>query len=299
MARRLTTLALLTLATAAVVAASGWARGDESVDLGTAKGLNYRVTPFENFAGAGFSSFASCAEGAAAVSGGVDIVASGAEGRMGETKPILGDDFRRRHGSEGATGWRTSASDLSGGPKDINFFAVCKASGAGGIKYRRLKRSYDPGEEKTVKARCPDGYRVIGGGLESPNPVVVATAPFDAGDQDQKPDDGWRVRAVNAFGLEQTLRAHAVCRKAGAWDLSYESENVAITGGTTLPASATCPSGGAITGGGAKVKPGPGSGRVFEMYPAGGTPPREDWHVGITNPSMPQITATVYAICRV
>jgi hypothetical protein len=232
------------------------------------------------------------------VSGGVDIEGSGAQGRMGESRPILGDDLRRAS-TDGATGWRTSASDLTGGSKDIDFYAICKESGAGGLKYRKEKRNFAPAKTKTAKARCPDGYRVIGGGLQSANPVVLATAPFDAGDPDSKPDDGWRIRATNASAQPQELIAHAVCRAAGAWQLSYRSVSESVSGGTTDGTTRSCPAGAAVTGGGVRIDAGPGAARLFEMFPAGGAPPQQAWFGAITNLSMGSISATVHAICRV
>jgi hypothetical protein len=271
--------------------------GETGTDLGSSAGINYRVAAFPDFVGPSFSSFVNCLPGDVAISGGIEIGGLPAEGRMGSSaRGAPGLDGTRRT-------WRTTGHNLVAGTKDMNFYGVCKESGKKGIRFASGKRKgVDPGEKGTAKARCPDGYRVIGGGIISVDPIVLATVPFDGGDSDAKPDDGWKASAVNNQGVARAVRAQAICRKARAWDLAYHRAEVAINGNSSITASQLC-SGGVVTGGGAEIVGPAGTGRLFSSFPFDdadmGFMPSEGWLATVTNLTGTQQSGSVHAICKV
>jgi hypothetical protein len=61
-----------------------------------------------------------------------------------------------------------------------------------------LKHRYESrvifGPVTTLKAKCPKGTRVLGGGFSRYPTDLLASAPFDGKDGDDAPDDGWRVK---------------------------------------------------------------------------------------------------------
>ena len=308
--RRAGRLAVVLAAAAALVCASAsvaLARGgEEGTDLGSAHGLNYRVSQSDDFMGSGFNSFVSCVGNDSAVAGGVEMSGTGLQGRMGSSQPEpKGGGFAHAKGggfAHGAGDWRSTATDLTQPQTDIGFYAVCKKSGADGLKYRTRTRSVKPAAEKTVKAPCPDGYQVIGGGLVSADPVVVGTVPFDSGDGNAKQDDGWKVRVVSDYGLKTDVDAIAVCLESGTWDLAYEdggaNHNIFLDPNSTLLFERPCDVGDSVIGGGGEILGPATNGRIHESYPGSVMPPDGGWSVGLTNMTASTVTGRAYAICR-
>lgn len=146
--------------------------GDEGDDLGTVAGLNYRVNVSDDFVGSGLSSFVVCLDGDRPIAGGIDLEGSGATGRMGSTNPSKEGDFRL---------WRSAGFNLAGGTKDMSFFGICRQAQARVMKFRAATRAFNPGKRRTVKAACPEGFRVVGGGIgrrtrSSPPPCRTTAA---------------------------------------------------------------------------------------------------------------------------
>ena len=275
------------------------ARGGETgTDLGSAHGLNYRVNQADDFMGTGFNSFVSCVGNDSAVAGGVQMSGTGLQGRMGSSHPeTKGAGF-----AHGALDWRSTATDLTQPSTDIGFYAVCRKSGAEGLKYRTRTRSVKPGAEKTVKAPCPDGKRVIGGGLISADPVVLATVPFDGGDGDAKQDDGWKARVISEFGIKTDLRVISVCLEAGVWDLAYmdggANHNIFLTPNSTVDFGRSCGVDDSVIGGGAEILGPATNGRIHDSFPGAAEPPDGGWSAGLTNMTASTVTGRAYAICR-
>jgi hypothetical protein len=280
--------AVVLVAFAPVPAAHAGGPGD---DLGSVAGINYRGKLSADFPVGGFDSFAGCVDDSVVIGGGGDIEGLGTQGRLRAT-------YRSVNGFS-PNSWRTALVNLSGGTKDMSFFAICKESGKRGLKYVTAKRKFEPGQRRSVKAKCPDGYRVLGGGIYSVDPIVTTTAPFDGKDDDSKPDDGWKATAVNNHALEQKLEAQAVCRKSGTWQLAYKSTGVGAAGNTTASAGVLCIEG-TVVGGGASINGPKGDVRLQESYPkdSGGADTPDGWSAGLTNLGADQASGAVHAICK-
>ena len=268
--------------------------GDASDDLGNAGGMNYRANIAEDFVGSGYNSFVNCLEGDRPISGGVDLGNSATASRMGGTYPVDEDGFI----------WRSAGYNLVGGMMDLSFFGICRESDPSMMKFRSATKSFNPDKKRTVRVACPDGFRAIGGGIEAANPLVAATVPYDAGDPDKKPDDGWRATAVNAFGAKADLTAHVSCRKAESWDLKYKSEGFSVGDTASAAASTICQPGAAVTGGGTAIAGPGGSVRVHETFPVDfgdveNTTPEDGWQGNVRNDGMSSAQAVTHAICRV
>ena len=161
--------------------------------------------------GSGLNSFANCLEGDRPIAGGINLSGSAATSRMGSTYPA----------KEGSHLWRASGLNLVAGSIDMSFFAICRQIQPDVSKFRSATRSVKAGKRRTVKAACPDGFQVTGGGIEGSNPLIAATVPYDGKDSGKKPDDGWKATAFNPDAAAEDLTAFASCRKAGTWDLKY------------------------------------------------------------------------------
>jgi hypothetical protein len=187
---------------------------------------------------------------------------------------------------------------------DMSFFAICREIDTSAMKFRTETRPFNPAKRRTVKVACPDGFRAIGGGIEAPDPLVSATVPYDGGDGDDKPDDGWKATAVNLDAIKRDLTAHVSCRKAGGWDLKYEIAGIGLGSGTSGSAGTMCPAGAAVTGGGTAIAGPAGAVRVHESFPidagdAGNDTPEDGWHGSLTNTSVGSATGVIHAICKV
>lgn len=169
--------------------------------------------------------------------------------------------------------------------------------------------------QASAGARCPQGSAVTGGGAyvggahagdtwinsSSPKPPVSSDTPRK----------GWIAYAYNRSLVDHTLRAYAICNKAGANGLIYVQKTVPLPA-TGLPdpdpgatATAECPEGSAVTGGGAYVG-GPDAYHAWinssSPEPAGSTDtPKKGWIAYASNrsgASGTDHTLRVYAICN-
>lgn len=66
-----------------------------------------------------------------------------------------------------------------------------------------------------ASVKCPTGYKVVGGGIgeTSSDAVINETRPWDSGDSDSIPDDGWSGFVTNPSSAQQSATMFAVCKK--------------------------------------------------------------------------------------
>lgn len=103
-------------------------------------------------------------------------------------------------------------------------FALSKIAAAGAIDYSvqlfcsdaPLKHVYRTkvtftNVDATVKAPCPKGTRVVGGGFGYFPSDLLASVPYDGGDKDKAPDDGWKIRLRDGTSVPQGNYVTASC----------------------------------------------------------------------------------------
>lgn len=113
----------------------------------------------------------------------------------------------------GSSAWTVHAGLIGSQEAIARTYAGC--SGALDLVLRRSRRvEVPPGGGKAV-ARCPRGDSVTGGGLEiGARPAWAhSTQPWDSGDQDATPENGWLARAHNDSSIDGTLTAYAICKQ--------------------------------------------------------------------------------------
>ena len=98
------------------------------------------------------------------------------------------------------------------GPGNITVQAACTSEQP---RVPEERVTLKEGAGKTVSVACPKGTHVTGGGGQmtgDPDYVRVhSTSPYDDGDADKRPDDGWRVRAFNLTDGRLQIFAKAIC----------------------------------------------------------------------------------------
>jgi hypothetical protein len=111
-------------------------------------------------------------------------------------------------------GWRGRVHYTGDGQPVAAVYLVC----LGGERptYRQASVTVPAGESAGVRAFCPVGRPVLGGGVRVSGPAsashVINSRPIDTKDSGTVPDDGWRGAATNTSDQDLTLTVHAVCR---------------------------------------------------------------------------------------
>jgi len=87
---------------------------------------------------------------------------------------------------------------------DVTTFGLCTTEA---LEHRYKDRIiFGPGG--SVKAKCPKGTRVLGGGFSRYPTDLIASAPFDGKDADGAPDDGWKVKMTTSAPIAGFAYAH-------------------------------------------------------------------------------------------
>jgi hypothetical protein len=175
--------------------------------------------------------------------------------------------------------------------------AQASVSTAGGYKFVNKEYELEGGKTKRLKAMCPDGTHVYGGGQFNPGDfgefVQAQSYPVDGRDQDRKPDDGFAVLAKNLTGAPIMTTVQATCGKPRA---TYKAKREEITGsGFSQEVDAFCPKNkpGRLVGGGV-------SGPKKLLHNDGGpTSNGTDayYYAYMSNDGQKAVTAKVWAIC--
>jgi len=129
---------------------------------------------------------------------------------------------------------RTRGFTVSGSG-GIGSQAVCAA---GTRVLNTVKAVAEPDKGATAMAPCPSGTHVTSGGGQVTGDTEVtrlhSSSPFDGGDRDKRPDDGWRVRAYNPSNSAVQVVANVFCADEQP---RYQEQEYEIQGGIGLGTS--------------------------------------------------------------
>jgi hypothetical protein len=142
---------------------------------------------------------------------------------------------------------------------------------------------------------------VVGGGSDLYLGNVPVTVPFDDNDGNHRPDDGWRVKALNN-GSDSTedITAYAICLEGA--DPSYRSENGTTKDDDSKTLSANCDRNEAVTAGGISIEGGLKKHFVHSTRPRdtgadGNDVPDDRWSATAVNLGGQDSATKVIAIC--
>ena len=160
-----------------------------------------------------------------------------------------------------------------------------------------MQKAFIPRKDSgSVKASCPSGKNVLGGGglVKGPlgKPRLVGSVPVDDADGNDAPDDGWRAIGYNGSKKERKVFAYAIC--APIDDLNYLS---GAAGGfqPRLGAAIFCTPGEHAIGGGFRVRGDLAKARVIESRTE---PPGDLWRVTADTLSSDELNIDVHLICH-
>jgi hypothetical protein len=201
--------------------------------------------------------------------------------------------------------WGATASNIdTGHPSDLDVTAICAKRGK--FSYPEEKKEGDPGLQVAKGVNCPPGKRLTGGGVDGqpidlsqkrrggiPAPEIAASFPQDGPDENSKRDDRW----VGAVGRGD-ITVDAVCAKKVGTLKYVQSDSRALPSGSGVgSATARCPVGAQVTGGGANTTGiDPGLKVVASTPDTTGT--HDKWQVFATNSSGEDEEVQAFAICR-
>jgi len=290
--RSVVAAAVVLIGMAAAVAQADTTIDTDQTSFGMSHGLLY-IKATSQLVGSGES------RGAAAECPDRDMLKTSGGGAVVQgTSGVPFDDSAPTHGFSRARAWVATFTNESGGQQVIHSWAVC-----GRLDGRELRQSTvedaPGGTEVVVKARCPSGTKVTGGGVSVSGVTSQSrtSAPFDAGDDDLKPDDGWEVIAYPDQIAD--VSAFALCAR-GAF--GYRTDTLGPFPNSTLAfPQATCESSESVTGGGVRIGGTSPEARISHSSPADGFTdpdqvPDDRWDSGVEIPQGE--TATGFAICK-
>jgi hypothetical protein len=144
--------------------------------------------------------------------------------------------------------------------------------------------SIPAGSSGNVTASCPPNSILTGGGYATHPTVLVYNH--------SKQGNGWRAYGMNNSGVNRVINAYAVCLfNAPGASSTQAVQQVTVDGNAIGHATAGCPSGSIITGGGWAVQSG-GSLHVYNSSRFG-----NGWQLYVRNRTGTSRLMNVYAIC--
>jgi hypothetical protein len=281
-----------------VTAALGWAAAPAGADtnLGTVAGLTYiqgTSTPPAPPPSV-LASSATCPAGTHVAGGGAAwssaTTATPIQFWLNRSRPFDGPD----PDTQPDDGWLGRGFNRSGTNKGFVAYAICLA---GSVSYVTAGASAPAGRGMTAKAWCPSGTHVAGGGAtvagSASASYLNASHPFDSGDADTRPDDGWRARGFNQSGVRKRLVVYGECV---ALNPRYATSSAT---GTDPLLFTPCPAGTHAMGGGALPAGPPSRAFLNILYPyaASVNPPDTGFVAWIHTIGGP-LELKSYAVCK-
>jgi hypothetical protein len=178
------------------------------------------------------------------------------------------------------------------------------AGSAGDFRYVVKGAQNDAGEQDSITRKCPPGTKVAGGGVFGAGGFdeqqINSIRPYDEGDANLEPDDGWQALVDNQTGGPLDVKVHAICTRA---DFTYAvSGQTSLNSGEVETSSVTCPAGTHVAGGGLYAAGGIDQQNLARSFPFdsmvdANTKPDDGWAGTSHNVSVGQRSFRVYAIC--
>jgi hypothetical protein len=188
----------------------------------------------------------------------------------------------------------------------VALFPGGSQAATGGLVYPVSKLKPLPaGKQATASAVCPKDTSVVGGGIEIDGANTAtgmqSSYPFDGGDADLVPDDGWRGIANSRSAGDKSMLSFAVCSQTGRYRYITRVKDP-VANNSQAQVEAPCPPGRLVAGGGVKLSFG---GSNTTSYIAAGTVPydltgngtMDGWRAVANNQSGINQDLTAYAIC--
>ena len=191
-----------------------------------------------------------------------------------------------------------SASGYGESEGKLKSFAICRAEPVPDYPGGTVPDS--PGSVRSFQQDCDPGDKVLGGGglIGTSESFQSKSFPVDGADSNDKADDAWAIRVYDTVGGIGGMTLRAICDDA---DPAYRDETDKAAKHDSAGATANCPAGTHVAGGGAAMN-GPGEKvHLAGSYPIddgdSGSHPDDGWKASAFNGTSDQHKLTAYAIC--
>ena len=191
-------------------------------------------------------------------------------------------------------------TDVYVGPQSHRAYVICDTTEPS-LEFNNA--SVPVNDDRTVRADCPSGENIYGGGFNSGASYggsnTRSSRPFDDGDADRDRDDGWEATIFNftMAPLPVTLYAHC-----GAKNSTVESRTREVTANSQKAVSESCRAGDHVTGGGTQISGHSSNTWISSSYPADAgdqdSVPDDRWSAYLENVTGKKREVTAYAVCR-
>ena len=272
-------------------------------DQGTANGITYinDQTPTPVGPGQPAAVSAECPPATHLIGAAADALDTVSAGILSS---LRADDSQADSNAVPDDGATVFTHNTTGAGSGSSVWAFC----AGGkVHYPTRTTTLELGDTRAIKATCPVGTKVLSGGvyLDGLNSDVHLNAmrPFDDGDDNAKPDDGWQVRASDLAGADKLYKAWAFCRA----DVKpvYRTEASTVNAGDVDFASLSCPNQArSVAGIGGELRGDPDGRRISGIEPdddtSQGEPdtfPDDRGFIEVDNPTASEASFTINLIC--
>ncbi|MGH2973510.1 MAG: hypothetical protein ACRDLL_01385 [Solirubrobacterales bacterium] len=198
-------------------------------------------------------------------------------------------------GGGGPDKWLGEANNSSGSDAQMTTTAICDK---GRVRYPNHGKGISPHGQATKRVSCPSGTKLTGGGVstegDSPKVEVAASKPFDGPDANSTPD-GWLGSGNNGTNSAKTLNVTAACADSGHYKYVHSATRP-LPNNSEASASASCPVGTSVTGGGVENSGVDIGAEIESSFPL----PDTDWIGRANNDNTGQAeTVQTFAICKV
>lgn len=251
------------------LACFGLAAQTSSADttLGSANGVTYVKDQQEITPGQPAAPTADCPPGTRLLGAAGDAVTTQLDGILSGIRPedsFADDDLRP---DDGATAFGFNPTNVTA---NTDVWVFC---GTGKMRYPSRSTRIDLETTRSIKVPCGEGTRVLSGGFTAEggnnHTFLNAMRPFDDGDANARPDDGWQVRVTNVAGFDdKRYTAWAFCRP-NLQVLYPDLDNLGGVGGNNMAGTGKgCPDQGvSLVGAGGEIRGAPLKRRVTAIRP--------------------------------
>ncbi len=166
--------------------------------------------------------------------------------RVAETEPT---DYFADSDDFPDDGWNVAGFGNASG--ELTAFSICSTGGH--PEYRTQSVPADSSSVRTESVRCGRGLHVVSGGaiIASSSSYLNSSQPYDGGDKDKAPDDGWSARVFDTIGGTGGFEVYAICERGGS--ISYETKTQKLKKHHASSQRLSCSHREHATGGGIKV----------------------------------------------
>ena len=152
--------------------------------------------------------------------------------------------------------WVNAIDNSTGSTAQATSFVICERATSSTVKSRVGRKIVAAGSQGVISVSCPRGFKATGGGADitgDHRAEIASSEPTDGRDANKKNDDAWFAVTNNGTTQSQHMTVTTVCSKVGRYKV-VSTPQVRLPDNTRVAATARCPAGSRVTGGGLGIR---------------------------------------------